>query len=416
MTINIPKIISPTGVTVVLDGKPKMVRREAPEYAQLIELLNKVEKPAQSDLDKIEALLDRPSAIQRYTEGAVEADGNGVTFEGEPVHGTIVSRIISAIQDQRDPKPLMRFLEKLKQNPSFRAVTGAYDWLEACGFPISEEGNFLAWKIVRDDYRDCPTGRFDNTPGRVVSMPRNQCDEDPNQTCSSGLHFCSTGYLSSFGPADQRVVMVEIEPQDLVAFPRDYNLSKGRCCRYRVVMEIPKDEAREYFETSRSTFTPQPEPDPEREHSNEVFERLITLIDDQFDKEHIQAGDRFAEDLSISGIDLSMLMLAVEDEFEIEITDAQAEEIKTVGQLHKLILAPEKSEVDKVLEHMSGLLGVEIDPDEEVDQTLDWDEYAKIEQYLDENFGDYTSPGYGSLTDETFRDLAQLAVQAKADS
>jgi hypothetical protein len=63
-------------------------------------------------------------------------------------------------------------------------------------------------------------------------------DDDANRTCSSGLHFCSQDYLSHFGGSDSRVVIVKINPRDVVSIPTDYDFSKGRCSRYEVIGEV----------------------------------------------------------------------------------------------------------------------------------------------------------------------------------
>jgi hypothetical protein len=75
-------------------------------------------------------------------------------------------------------------------------------------------------------------------------MPRNKVDDNQNNTCSYGLHFCSEGYLKHFGGA--RTVIVKINPRDVVSIPNDYNQTKGRTCRYEVIGEVgvnPDDAA-----------------------------------------------------------------------------------------------------------------------------------------------------------------------------
>ena len=44
----------------------------------------------------------------------------------------------------------------------------------------------------------------------------------------------------SFG--GERILVLKINPRDVVAIPSDYNNSKGRTCRYEVVDEIPVNE------------------------------------------------------------------------------------------------------------------------------------------------------------------------------
>jgi hypothetical protein len=79
---------------------------------------------------------------------------------------------------------------------------------------------------------------MDNSPGRVVEMERNKVDDNKDQTCSTGLHFCGLSYLGHFGGSDSRIVIVKINPRDVVSIPSDYNGAKGRACRYEVIGEM----------------------------------------------------------------------------------------------------------------------------------------------------------------------------------
>jgi hypothetical protein len=104
----------------------------------------------------------------------------------------------------------------------------------------------LAYKKVRDDYLDIHSGTMDNSVGQIVEMERNEVDDDKDRTCSAGLHFCSKDYLPHFGSGDgNRVVILKINPRDVVSIPSDYNNAKGRACRYEVIdeMEVSADLA-----------------------------------------------------------------------------------------------------------------------------------------------------------------------------
>jgi hypothetical protein len=114
--------------------------------------------------------------------------------------------------------------------------------------PITPDGHFLAYKKVKVDYKDCYSGTMDNSVGQVVEMERNRVDDDKDRTCSTGLHFCSREYLNHFG--GERVVIVKINPRDVVSIPADYNNTKGRACRYEVIDEIDKEKADEAFAKS----------------------------------------------------------------------------------------------------------------------------------------------------------------------
>jgi hypothetical protein len=130
-------------------------------------------------------------------------------------------------------------MENLMTNPSKRAVDELYGFLEKNSLPITPDGHFLAYKKVRNDYLDIHSGTMDNSVGKIVEMERNEVDDNKDRTCSSGLHFCSQDYLPHFGNgSDNRVVILKINPRDVVSIPSDYNNAKGRACRYEVVGEI----------------------------------------------------------------------------------------------------------------------------------------------------------------------------------
>lgn len=173
------------------------------------------------------------------TEEQVTIQHGIVFFQGSEMDNTLTRRMIQMLEEGFDISPLKAFLCNLQNNPSYRAVNELYGFLEKGNLPITEDGHFLAYKKVRADYRDCHSGKFDNSVGQVVSMARNEVDEDSRNECSNGLHFCSRNYLSNFG--GEHIMIVKINPADVVAIPADYNSSKGRTCRYEVIGELEQE-------------------------------------------------------------------------------------------------------------------------------------------------------------------------------
>jgi hypothetical protein len=106
--------------------------------------------------------------------------------------------------------------------------------------PITDDGYFLAYKRVNRNYTDCHSGTFDNHVGKVVEMPREKVNANRNETCSAGLHVCSHSYLSHY--SGDRIVVVKINPKDVVSVPVDYNNAKMRVCRYEVVSELKSED------------------------------------------------------------------------------------------------------------------------------------------------------------------------------
>jgi len=67
---------------------------------------------------------------------------------------------------------------------------------------------------------------------------------------------------------------------------------------------------------------------------NEIFEKVKAIIIDLLgvDEAKITMEARFREDLEADSLDLVELIMKFEDEFGGEISDKEAQDIKTVGQ------------------------------------------------------------------------------------
>ncbi|MGC9360246.1 MAG: acyl carrier protein [Anaerolineae bacterium] len=67
--------------------------------------------------------------------------------------------------------------------------------------------------------------------------------------------------------------------------------------------------------------------------STETFERVRDIVAEELglDKATIKAESSFREDLDADSLDLVELIMAFEEEFDCEIADEDAQEIRTVG-------------------------------------------------------------------------------------
>ena len=183
----------------------------------------------------------------------VTVSRDGVFFHGQPIHMTVCDRIIAHAAEGLPIDPLVKFLEKLLSgNQRREAVLSLYDFLEANNIPITEDGDFLTYKKVRDDYKDIHSGTFDNSVGAKPRVPAWEVEADRDQTCAKGLHVCARHYLPNFGTGPgNRVVICKVNPADVVAVPKDYNNSKMRVCGYEVIGELNDQQKADIFDNAK---------------------------------------------------------------------------------------------------------------------------------------------------------------------
>ena len=239
MSNAVPYLIQGKNIILVIDGKSHTISKDTHiAYGKIVDALKA------QDWDALREHVEPAKAIVNFGKGYVAINGGNVSWKGQPFHNALATRMIEMYQDGFPIDPMVRFMENLMQNPSKRSVDQVYGFLEKNSLPITEDGYFLAYKRVNHNYTDCHTSTIDNSIGEVVEMDRNLVDDNPDSHCSTGLHFCSESYLGSFGSADQPVMILKINPADVVSIPTDYNGAKGRCMKYEVVAQVngdPKD-------------------------------------------------------------------------------------------------------------------------------------------------------------------------------
>ncbi len=255
-------IVTSEGVAVYMDGKSYSADKSHPRYNQIVDAIRT------EAWDDIPSLVNIAIAVQNYATGSavtVDADAGVVSYQGEPMRGYLVERILAMMNEGFNIKPMTRYLENLMQNPSKRSIDELHGFNEYGRMPQTEDGYFIAYKRI-NGWFDTHTGKVLNKPAHLltnedlamlpytvnnvtvdlvdgaltVSMPRNKVDDVAERTCSYGLHFCSQEYLRSFG--GDKIVVLKINPADVVSIPTDYNNTKGRCCKYQVIDVLSEED------------------------------------------------------------------------------------------------------------------------------------------------------------------------------
>ncbi len=253
MSKAIPYLLQGKNIILVVDGKSHTISKDTHmNYGKIVDALKS------QDWDALSDLVEPKKAIVNFGKGYVKIEDNVVFWKDKPFNNALSSRMIEMYQEGFPIDPMVRFMENLMANPSKRSVDQVYGFLEKNSLPITEDGHFLAYKKVRSDYKDIHSGTIDNSIGESPEMDRNLVDDNPNSTCSSGLHFCSETYLSSFGSHDQPVMILKVNPADVVSIPTDYNGAKGRCCKYTVIAQVNGDPKTAFSRVVDKTYDKTP--------------------------------------------------------------------------------------------------------------------------------------------------------------
>lgn len=217
------------------------------------DISTKVFTTAEPQFAEIEALVTsedfKPEQLSVYFETATVAE----IADSLGIDGWVVKDGALYIQDKKVPeevysviKPVLssrpedsdrviKFFNRLAKNPSKRVFETLYMFLEHNCIKLLEDGCVLAYKSVRPDLLDHHTGKIKNEIGATITMPRKDVDDNPERTCSHGLHVGALEYAANFHDYNSVILEVSVAPEDFVSVPVDYDGQKARTCAYTVL-------------------------------------------------------------------------------------------------------------------------------------------------------------------------------------
>lgn len=240
----LPRIKSADGVITVLvnNCEPYSFSKSHINYPDLLKCVDAGDGVNFVRLFDIEKTISNSLDVYIVDKDVDLHISNGqIFYNGEVVNNFICDRIMTAYKTNVSYKNLINFLKKLLSNPSKNSVDGLYSFLEHKGMPITDDGDFIAWKSVKPDFMDKYSGTIDNSVGKVIEIPRNKVDDNSANHCSHGLHV---GALEYSGPGGwynsqgDKVLAVKVNPRDAVSVPSDHGFTKLRVCRYEVIGEF----------------------------------------------------------------------------------------------------------------------------------------------------------------------------------
>lgn len=259
----------PSSVTIFPgDGPPKVATKENPNFAAIIRGITETGKTEEEIIGLFDTAVALTTKFSKVSD-RVSIRGGKVFFDNMPTENVLTDAIIRFyLAGHDDFMSLVNFMEKIEVNPNPNSRENLFRWLSSGRFSITPDGDIIAYKSVNrrtglgvvkagdppDEYlstRSGPAivdgnpvnGHVPNNPGVIVEMARDEVTFDPHTTCSKGLHVADWSYASPSGPMDgNAILMVLVNPRDVVSVPTDYGNKKMRVCRYKVLQRVTREE------------------------------------------------------------------------------------------------------------------------------------------------------------------------------
>lgn len=239
-------------VVVYSDGEPASIPGTHPNFDTILALL----RSGTSDDEAVKTLVNTlhvaGTKLAALTD-RVSVASFGVFFDGDPLRSELADVLTQLLEENReeDLTAVAKFLENAAANQTFEGIDAMYRWITNKDLVLTKDGTFLAYKGVRfvgDNKIESITrgtamvdgvvheGAIPNPIGSVISMPRSEVTSETSIGCGPGLHAGTYNYAKNFGGGN--LILVEINPRDVVSVPSDSSFQKLRVSKYKVVKKI----------------------------------------------------------------------------------------------------------------------------------------------------------------------------------
>lgn len=250
-------------ISVFHDGEIHVTDDSNPHFKEIFDRLD-----ADESVDNVIHLFAPEKTIRAQfatLSADVKIENGAVSWRGQPVASALSDYLVDLYSaGEVDYRPVVRFLERLAQNPNAHSREMLWSWISDRGLRLTDTGFIVAYKGVdpkgyslnagSGDFRNGQPveGHILNQPGDVIEKDRTSVQFDPSQTCSFGLHVGTYEYARGFVGAVGKVFLVHVDPADWVSTPTDCGGEKGRVCRYYVVREV-EEKSTELVEVASKT-------------------------------------------------------------------------------------------------------------------------------------------------------------------
>jgi hypothetical protein len=243
-------IFNNDGVVFFINETPKKVLKTDKKYAQILDCFN---LPMEDQFDAVVEVFKAKEVRTTFAKEGFDVTPDRVTYKGQDLPTPLANKIRSLHNEGLPLNLFEKFWENLQLNPSNSSVNELYDFLAYKELPLTEDGCFLAYKGLKDDYYSYmgntetvvvqgtvdKTGHILNKVGETVEVLRRCVDDNRYNSCSHGCHAGSLDYAKNWSRG--QTVVVKINPRDVVSVPTDCDCQKMRVCKYEVIADYVEE-------------------------------------------------------------------------------------------------------------------------------------------------------------------------------
>lgn len=221
-------------VTVYLDGE---------KYSKTIGSSAMLLKVNQAIQDKdFEALKTYLSIEETFKQAGISFDQIANQYSIAKINLTEGARELimkcyeETINGEHDSiKGLVSMIHSLNKVKKIEVLEQLYGFLKHNDVTILDDGSFICYKYITKlsdgTYVDSYSKSVTQQVGDYIYTHENKVNNNPNITCSYGLHCAAWQYVNG----QSTIAKVRVLPEDVVSVPVDYNGSKLRCKGYTVL-------------------------------------------------------------------------------------------------------------------------------------------------------------------------------------
>lgn len=242
-------IINNKAIVLFINNKPVKVEKTDPRFSKIVQAFD---LPTNDQEKEILSVLSNEVQTDNTVDD-FQFKGDEVFLYDEKLPNVLAKKVISLYKSDLPISMFKNFWKNLRDNPSSSAVSELYEFLEYKELPITEDGCFLAYKgldinfwsvsgnkdtkVLKGDVDSF--GKIFNGVGQTIEVLRRDVDDDRRNHCSHGLHVGSHDYARSFSTG--KMVVVKVNPKDVVSVPDDCSCQKCRVASYTVVSEYTEE-------------------------------------------------------------------------------------------------------------------------------------------------------------------------------